>query len=41
MLLPLLVVPAISALTRAPEPEVVTAAFGAQERDAGGLVSDV
>jgi SSS family transporter len=36
MILPLLVVPAVSAVTRAPAPEIVNAAFGSEERQAGG-----
>jgi solute:Na+ symporter, SSS family len=42
MLLPLLVVPAVSAVTRAPEPAVLAAAFGAEEPQApGGLAPGV
>jgi len=39
MLLPLLVVPAVSAVTRAPEPQVLVAAFGEEERPAPHLAA--
>ncbi len=43
MILPLLVVPAVSAVTRAPAPELVNAAFGgeAPEKAGGGLAPGV